>query len=90
MRYCKSMRRVSLHGWAIADNESAESVSTMIAEALTYRQRQQTQHLSTDFPTHHLVVLLERVLPNLQYVSLDPIHIVFKFEQAFGDRPSHG
>ena len=46
-------------------------------------ERLQVRHVATDDPSHHLLTLLGEVCPNLEYMSLDGMHLVFRYEQAF-------
>ena len=47
-------------------------------------QLAQVRHIATDDPSRHLFLELKKVCPGLQYMSLDGMHLVFKYEQGFG------
>ena len=47
-------------------------------------ERHQVRHVATDDPSRHLMHSLQKICPNLRYMSLDGMHLVFRYEQAFG------
>ena len=47
-------------------------------------QLAQVRHIATDDPSRHLFLELQKMCPNLEFMSLDGMHLVFRYEQAWG------
>ena len=65
-------------------SERSDGISSIILETLTEEQRKQVIHVCTDNPSPELFQRLKAVLPNLKWLSLDPMHICYKFNRSQG------
>ena len=65
--------------------ESAEEIRTAL-EQLPDECKRQVTHVATDDPGRLLFLELQSVFPNLQFMSLDGLHMAYRLESAFGGR----
>ena len=65
--------------------ESAEEIKEAVAELPAECKRQVT-HVATDDPGRLLFLELQSVFPNLEFMSLDGLHMAYRMESAFGGR----
>lgn len=69
--------------------EEAGVIADSLNEALPWQGRQQTRVVFTDDPSARLLSALQNVLPNLECLCLDPVHLCMTFEYgAFRKRTS--
>ena len=61
-------------------SEKAEEVSLTLAQNLPAKGLAQVQCVASDTTSHKLYAELRRVMPNLQCLSLDPIHLAIVYE----------
>ncbi|CAE7582461.1 unnamed protein product [Symbiodinium sp. CCMP2592] len=68
--------------------------SSILADALrssfTNTQRAQVLHVASDAPSAEMFQTLKEVLPNLQSLSLDAMHIVMVYDQNMNNRRTAG
>jgi hypothetical protein len=62
--------------------ENTDHVAAAFTECMTVAQRRQVIHVATDDPSVTLIRGLKGECPNLKILSLDPMHIVFVYEQT--------
>ena len=62
-------------------SEKAEDVSAALSEALPPRGLQQVQCVASDCASMKLYTNLRRIMPNLQCLTLDPVHLPIVYEQ---------
>ena len=60
--------------------EEAGVIADSLNEALPWQGRQQTRVVFTDDPSARLLSALQNVLPNLECLCLDPVHLCMTFE----------
>ena len=70
--------------------DDATSVVRALADTVSARGLAQIQFVSVDNPSVRLVQELRCVCPNLQVVSLDPIHLAMTWEYASGRKRTQG
>ena len=71
-------------------SESTETQVAALATRCSAQALRSVQHYAADNPSRKLLLGLRRVCPNLKALSLDPLHIVMKYEQASYERKSAG
>ena len=64
--------------------EGSSGIVDVLVETFTREQRLTVKHVCTDSPTPAQYAQLKKVLPNLQCISLDPMHICYKFNRSQG------
>ena len=64
--------------------EGSIGIKEVLVETFTEEQRATVKHICTDNPNPEAFAKLKGVLPNLEYLSLDPMHICFKFNRSQG------
>ena len=62
-------------------SEKAEEVTTALSDALPARGLQQVQRVASDSASLKRYTQLRRIMPNLQCVTLDPVHLPIVYEQ---------
>ena len=62
-------------------SEKAEDVCAALSEALPAKGLQQVQCVASDCASIKLYTTLRRIMPNLQCLALDPIHLPIVYEQ---------
>ena len=71
-------------------NEEPAELSALLTKRFPARYRQQIRHVAVDAPSASLLANLRRCCPRLQYVSLDPTHVIMHYEAAQGNKRSQG
>lgn len=74
----------------LAHTESVVEIRKVLVNTLTLEQRQQVRHVAVDCPSGSLFRGLKGVVPGLVWMSLDPLHIVFHYEEAQGRHRTPG
>ena len=64
--------------------EGSPGIVDVLVTTFTPEQRLTVKHVCTDFPTQEQYDRLKEVLPNLKCLSLDPMHICYKFKRSQG------
>ena len=63
-------------------NENGPEVAAALSCALTPESRAQVRFVACDNPTSKLWLHLRKVLPNMQIMALDPVHLAIVYEYA--------
>ena len=71
-------------------SEHSSCISSCLAEHIPLEYRQQVLHVASDDPSSRMFEALREQLPNLQVLSLDPLHLVFTYEQAHWKKRTPG
>ena len=75
--------------WPIR-GEAAPYVADCLRANVPQAALQQIVSVSSDMPSHTLSQMLRKVCPSLQYMSLDPVHLVIVYNQAHGRKRTPG
>ncbi len=67
--------------WPIPQ-EDAPSVYRTVVNGMPVSHRATVKHLVTDNPSPKLLITLRRAFPNLESLSLDPLHLAIVYEYA--------
>ena len=71
-------------------SEKAEHLQEAFLCNLPQAALAQVQCVATDAPSSHMFSLLQSIMPNLQCLCLDPVHLAIKYEYATGRRRTKG
>ena len=74
---------------ALIPTESSEAISELCNQWVQ-EYRGQVQHITTDNPSRRAFDTFLATFPNLRSLSLDLMHIVFRYEQAFWKKRTKG
>ena len=67
--------------WPLKD-ESAETIGSCLYANVPRNVLEQVRHIATDDPSEALLTRLREHLPNLRFLSLDPVHLVIVYAAA--------
>ena len=70
--------------------ESGDCIQAALVQTLPRSSLPLVRSVRTDDPSRSLVTALKAVLPELQVVALDPVHIAMRYEAAFAGKRSPG
>lgn len=71
-------------------SENAEDIRGAFQEEFKEEHLSQCRYLMSDCPGRELWKQMKKVLPNLEIISKDPIHLVINYELQFAKRKSSG
>ena len=71
-------------------SEKAEHLQEAFLRNLPQAALDQVQCVATDAPSSLMFSLLRSIMPNLQCLCLDPVHLAIKYEYATGRRRTKG
>ena len=86
---CRGRTGATLAPCGIRSGKSRILVDSLKSR-FTYSQRVQVLHVASDAPSAEMFQTLKEVLPNLQSLSLDAMHIVVVYDQSMNSRPTAG
>ena len=70
--------------------ESSELICTALRDGLSPRVREQVRYVCVDDASSKLLRLLHEVLPNLEILSVDPVHLAMRYEDSQGRHRTPG
>ena len=65
-----------------APGEDATALAECVQSGLPREGLRQTRVVFTDDPSNHLLVTLQNIMPNLEMLCLDPVHLCITFEYS--------
>ena len=71
-------------------SESAENVGRALREGLPRTALRQMEHIACDNPSRELFCVLKRMCPSMESLTLDPTHLVMKYEETQWGRRTTG
>ncbi|CAE7517211.1 SEL1L2, partial [Symbiodinium sp. KB8] len=71
-------------------SEKAEHLQEAFTRNLPRKALEQVECLATDAPSPHLFSVLQEILPCLQALCLDPVHLAIKYEYGTGRHRTKG
>ncbi|CAE7360985.1 unnamed protein product, partial [Symbiodinium sp. KB8] len=71
-------------------SEKASVIADSLASRLSLAQRTQVQHVASDTPSVEMFRVLKQVLPRLESIALDAMHIIMVYQQNMGNKKTHG
>ena len=71
-------------------SEKAEHLQEAFTRNLPQKALEQVECLATDAPSPHLFSVLQEILPCLQALCLDPVHLAIKYEYGTGRHRTKG
>lgn len=83
-------RTSAVLGSFVVKDESSNCIADAIERHWPRRFRDQVRSVASDQPSSALYMSLKRVLPGLQTLSLDPVHIAMVYEHCFFRKRTQG
>ena len=77
-------------GLCASRGEAAEDLSACLRNSIPGCYLGNVRHIASDNPSQKMLLELRKILPNLEGLSLDPIHVAMHYEDAFGRRRTQG
>ena len=77
-------------GMFLVGSEAASTIREVLHMRLPERALRQCKSLSSDDPSRALYSELRTIMPNLEYLSLDPVHLAIVYNNAFWKKSSDG
>ncbi|CAE7461722.1 unnamed protein product [Symbiodinium sp. CCMP2592] len=75
---------------AMVRSEKASVIADALANELSLQQRTQVQHVASDNPSPEMFRVLRQVLPHLESIALDAMHIIMVYQQNMSNKKTHG
>ena len=76
--------------FALVETEDSNACLDVVTKSLSTEERKQIRHIAVDSPSRKMFEVFKYSLENFEILSLDPMHISFKYERAFPQRISEG
>ena len=74
----------------LVKDEASDEVAKVLADSWIENQRAQVVSVSSDQCSRELYVRLKEVLLNLQFLTLDPVHLPINYDRAHFNKKTAG